>query len=367
MTVVTRQFLGKQPESEAAFAALSGESQAALRQFSSERLLGYGLAYADVIELRAAVIEGANWQDAATSLAETALASAHQASIPTRIAYLRRASALLRMSQVMMLSDTDERRAIFAQAAGHYGEAASLAGDRQPVVIETKSGPLAGWLHPAIGTAHGSAIVIGGIEGWAMDFASQGEALAARGVDALMLDAPGQGESRFQHHHYLSTAWPDAFRGVIDYLAQRAPDHGIAFIGNSMGGSFALATAAADPRIRACVDNGGAASPLEARDKPSFFKKMMAACGTDDEEEAAAIWGSVDPITPHHGAGYPLLIVQGGADPLVTTPAAAALMAALPTQDAEMVVFSDGDHCIYNHRDDRDALIADWVRERLTR
>jgi esterase/lipase len=41
------------------------------------------------------------------------------------------------------------------------------------------------------------------------------------------------------------------------------------------------------------------------------------------------------------------------------------LLAAAPTDDKEMVVFSDGDHCIYNHRDDRDALIADWVRSRL--
>jgi hypothetical protein len=31
-----------------------------------------------------------------------------------------------------------------------------------------------------------------------------------------------------------------------------------------------------------------------------------------------------------------------------------------------MVVFSDGDHCIYNHRSDRDNLVADWMRERLS-
>jgi len=41
------------------------------------------------------------------------------------------------------------------------------------------------------------------------------------------------------------------------------------------------------------------------------------------------------------------------------------LLAAAPTDEKEMVVFSDGDHCIYNHREDRDALITDWVRSRL--
>jgi len=35
------------------------------------------------------------------------------------------------------------------------------------------------------------------------------------------------------------------------------------------------------------------------------------------------------------------------------------------TADWRMVVLSDGDHCIYNHRSDRDALMADWLRARL--
>lgn len=30
-----------------------------------------------------------------------------------------------------------------------------------------------------------------------------------------------------------------------------------------------------------------------------------------------------------------------------------------------MVVFSDGDHCVYNHADDKNDLIADWVADRL--
>ena len=56
--ITTRTFIGKKTENEEVYGRLSGESQAALRQFSVERLLGYGLVYADVIELRAAVIEG---------------------------------------------------------------------------------------------------------------------------------------------------------------------------------------------------------------------------------------------------------------------------------------------------------------------
>jgi esterase/lipase len=365
-----RQFLGRRTETEDGIARLSVESQAALRQFSLERLMGYGLSYADVIELRARVLEGEEWEVAAAALAEIALKQANAASTgpaqTTRILYLRRASALLRMSQMMMLVDTPERRSIFARAATIYDEAAKLRSDRQRVLIETDSRPLVGWLIPAPGGGVASAIVIGGVEGWAMDFDSLGEALAVRGIDALMLDGPGQGESRFDHSHYLSVHWSDAYRSAIDFLERRGAGHRIGFIGNSIGGSFAMAMASIDTRVSACCCNGGVIKPTLARGKTTFFAKMVAACGTDNEEEALAAWGAVDPIeVPRSGKGYPLLIVQGGKDPMLPTAASEMLLAAAPTDDKEMVVFSDGDHCIYNHRDDRDALIADWVHSRL--
>jgi esterase/lipase len=368
--VTLRQFLGRRTESEEGIARLSVESQAALRQFSLERLMGYGLGYADVIELRARVLEGEEWEAAATALAEIALTQANAASAgpaqTTRILYLRRASALLRMSQMMMLTNTPERRQIFARAAAIYGEAAKLRSDRQRVLVETGSRPLAGWLIPAPGGGVGSAIVIGGVEGWAMDFDSLGEALAVRGIDALMLDGPGQGETRFDHNHFLSAHWSDAYRSAIDFLERRAAGRRrIGFIGNSIGGSFAMAMASIDKRVSACVCNGGVIKPTLARGKTTFFAKMVAACGTDNEEEALTAWGTVDPIAPTSGRGYPLLIVHGGKDPMIPMAASDMLLAAAPTDDKEMVVFSDGDHCIYNHRDDRDALIADWVRSRL--
>src|SRR6202166_832291 len=237
--VTLRQFLGRRAESDEAIARLSVESQAGLRQFSLERLMGYGLAYADAIELRARVLDGEAWEAAATALAEIALKQANAAATgpaqTTRILYLRRASALLRMSQMMMLTDLPERRQIFARAAMIYGEAAKLLSDRQRVIIETDSRPLVGWHIPAPGGGVASAIVIGGVEGWAMHFDSLGEALAVRGIDALMLDGPGQGESRFDHHHYLSVHWSHAYRSAIDFLERRNARQRIGFVGNSIG------------------------------------------------------------------------------------------------------------------------------------
>ena len=368
--VETWEFVGRSVESEEALSALSVDSQAGMRQFSLERKTGYGVDYADAIELRARVLKGEQWQSAATAIAETCLSRTENAPetarTPTQIAYLRRASALLRMSQVLMISDSDERREIFTRAAGLYARAAELAKDRHRVSIETRDKPLAGWLFPAQDEAVASAIVIGGVEGWAMDFDSLGHALAARGIDALLLDGPGQGETRFVHHHYLSKNWLEAYRRAIDFLDGRAPDRPIGFVGHSMGGSIAMAAAVDDLRIRACCNNGGPFAPWMVPQGTTFFSKMIAFCGVETAEQAVDVWKTVPPLTTGPNDGYPLLMIQGGADPLISNAIAKHLFDEAPTDDKRMVIFSDGDHCIYRHKQDRDVLIADWMRSRLS-
>lgn len=368
-SIETRSFVGRQAETEDALAGVSLESQAALRQFSLERQVGYGMDYSDAVELRARVLKGEPWQSAATALAETCLSAAGRApdsaGSPTRVACLRRAAALLRMSQALMLADTEERRDIFARAARLYAQAAEIAGNCEPVIIETGGKPLKGWLHTGQAAAVASVIVIGGVEGWAMDFDSQGQAFAARGIDALLLDGPGQGESRFAHHHYLSPDWRDAYRCAIDHLDRRSPGRPIGIVGHSMGGSFVMAVAVDDRRIRACCNNGGPFAPWLVPQGTTFFSKMIAFCGVQSAEEAVQLWKTVTPGAKGPNAGYPLLMVQGGEDPLVTNPLAKILYDQAPTTDKRMVIFSDGDHCIYRHRQDRDILITDWMRERL--
>jgi len=374
---VMRRFSGqRQQAGQPPPADLPPENQAALRQFSLERMMAYGVHHADAVELRGRVWAGEDWQAVATELADTCLAPAEGCAAPqtaaTRANRLYRASALLRMSQMMMLSDGEARSAIMARAGDLYADGALITGDRERVRIETSGGPLAGWIYAAR-FAVGTAVVIGGVEGWAMDFEGLGLALSRRGVETLLLDGPGQGESRMVHGHVLRPGWEGAYDAAFSFLSQRCPGRPMAFIGNSMGGAVALHLAARNPRIAVCCDNGGPKAPgrppapAGAGPAPpnTFFQKMMAHCGTQDEALAAGVWESVRPLDPRHPIRCPLLIVQGGLDPMVSNADAEAIFAAAASADKQLVIFSDGDHCVYNHADDKHNLIGDWVRDRL--
>jgi alpha-beta hydrolase superfamily lysophospholipase len=365
--IVTRHFRGNGAADTAAIDLLSPESQAALRQFSIQRLMGYGLTIADAIELRGRVAAGEPWREAADALASECLTpDVVPASLKTRADILYRASALLRMSQVMMVDDSEQRRAIFQRAVDHFAAGAEITKDRSKLLVETPAGPIAGWLFPAIGDSQGAVILIGGVEGWAMDFAALSTWLAARGIDVYAIDGPGQGESRLMYGHYFDSLWMQAYSHVIGYAGARAPGGKVAFVGNSMGGTFAIEMAAVDKRIVACCSNGGPRrAPNVIGRKETKVRKVHTFCGPVSEEEAQRLWEKIDAVNAGTRVVCPLLIIQGGSDPLVSDEEATEIFESVCANDKTMLIFSDGDHCIYNHAEDKHNLIGDWILDRL--
>lgn len=349
---------------------LPKENVAALNQFSLERVMGYGVAYADAFDLRARVAAGQDWMATARELAATCLSPPEgilsKAGPATLASRLYRASALLRMSQMMMLSDSPERHALFSDAARLYADAAKLSLDREKVILRCSGGDVSGWYFTA---GHlpprASVIVIGGVEGWAMDFSAIGLALAARGIAALVLDGPGQGETRLIHGHYLTRRWFEAYHEVVDYLSRRTQGAPVGFVGNSAGGALAVQFSALDPRIAACCDNGGPRVSVSEDTHPLFFRKMATHCGDCSSAEVDAIWRTIVPKALSVSMGCPLLIVHGGRDPLVSIDHAKEKIIHTNSPSKHMVIFSDGDHCVYNHADDRNDLIADWMFDNL--
>ncbi|HEY1562435.1 MAG TPA: alpha/beta fold hydrolase [Caulobacteraceae bacterium] len=368
--VIIHTFSGRSAAAQAPAAASSSADQAALQQFSLERLTAYGLHYADAVELRGRVTAGEAWQAVATDLAADCLAPAEVAVAPaspaTQANRLYRASALLRMSQIMMLGDDDERREIFSRAADLHGQGAAITNDREKIVIESENGLLAGWLYPSqSGATAGCAVVIGGLEAWAMDFSDQGLALARRGIETLVVDGPGQGESRLAHRHYLTKSWVRSYQGAFDDLAARTGGAPMAVVGNSLGGAMALRLTSLDDRVLACCDNGGPKAIGRPPANVSYPPKIMGLCGEATQAEAAEILPTLSPMASDTSIRCPLLIVHGALDHLVSREDARSLFDWARSTDKKMIVYSDGDHCVYNHSDDKHNLISDWVLERL--
>ena len=339
---------------------LSPESQAALRQFSSERLVAYGLAREDAEELLSRAAQGDVWRSAACELGGRLPASALGLAPATAAEVLFRKAALVRASQMMMIEDTAERRAIFAAAADLYATASAIAGDRERLILRSAGAmTLAGWRFGAPAPI-AAAIVWGGIEGWAMDFATMGQALAARGIEAYLIDGPGQGETRLAHGLYFSPDWQVHWRAVVDHVEAKTPGLPLVMVGNSMGGCMTMNYAPHDPRIRAVCSNGGPLRPPPLiGDLPSKLRKFVVFCG---EANASAVWGALDSGREMARSSQPLLILHGGADPLVTEAEVLEIAARAGADDVRVVVYSDGEHCLYNHPADAHDLIAEWIR-----
>jgi alpha-beta hydrolase superfamily lysophospholipase len=350
---------------------LSTESEAALRQLTHQRLLGYDVEYGDATELRHAVACGVAWADAAIAMADRLLARLGPQSVVmpalARRNLLMRSSALLRIGQIMMLTDTDTRRELYDRAGQLFEEALAIEGLGDRVVIGSGAKRLMGWhMKSSAAGARPSVLLIGGVEGWGMDFYSFGRYFNALGLDALLIDGPGQGDTRFAFAHFLDFDWIEGLRGAVDYLEARNPGGRVGMLGSSLGGNFAMLFTAAEPRIAACCNNGAIRVPFAMRQRKHFFPKLEAFCGPVAPERTAAVWSGLE-LTPERVALHcPFLLVQGGLDPLVSVEDSRHVLSWIPVSDRSMHIFADGDHCIYNRPADKMSLIGNWFVERLT-
>ena len=136
--------------------------------------------------------------------------------------------------------------------------------------------------------------------------------------------------------------------------------------GNSFGGLFAALLAAQDKRVAACVVNGAPATPQ----LPPFRtarSQFAAAFGTEDEDQLTRRLDRLRFDPARHRIGCPVLVLHGGADPLVPEPGIQAPFAEAAGPRGQLRSWPDGEHTLYNHAAERDAIVADWFADRLLR
>ncbi len=354
--------------------AWKAEADAHKRAMPLQRLTGNGMDYADVIELYRLVDEGVYWSDAAARLGDRDFARAERAITGghalTARSWFRAAAACYRVGQVPLPDSDPRKRGMYLRLIEAYGAAGEL--DDPPiehVQIPWAGAALCGWLiRPPGSSPAPTVIIMGGFDGWREEYHVGAEYLRARGIAVLLMDGPGQGETRLFQGLNMRSDVTAAFGTMISFIeADDRLSPSIGIWGNSMGGFLAAAVASHDPRIAACVVNGGTVRPAEILDRfPRFTTKVTSLLGIADPDAATSALNEFL-LTPADLAriSAPLLVLHGTPDQVFLIENARALFDGAGSADKTFEEWPDGDHCIYNHSHEKHTIVADWLADRL--
>ncbi len=351
------------------------EADAHKRAMPLQRLLGNGMDYADAVELYRLADNGTPWHKAGEQLGQLSrqrgdetLADGHRSSAKT---WYLNAAACYRVGQVP-LPDGDEKRRLYTELITSYRAGIELMEPPgEHVGIPWKAGTLWGWLlRPASAIAPPTVVTFGGFDGWREEYHHGATYLLERGVAVLLVDGPGQGETRLFGGLHLDRDFVDAFRAVIDHvLAEPRLGEAIGLWGNSMGGYLAAAVTSADSRVGACCVNGGTVRPAEFPERfPRMATKAQQLLGLEDPAAAVAELSRLH-LQPRDLSriACPLLVLHGTPDQVFLVENARALFDGAASEDKTWREWSDGDHCLYNHSTEKHTLIGDWFADRLSR
>ncbi len=351
------------------------ELDACKRAMPIQRLLDNGMDHADATALHAFADRGVPWPEAAAWLgarnrrrADAALAAGRHISARS---YYRHACACFRFAQSPLIRDDEPKRAIYRQLIDAYAAAAAL--DDPPtrrIEVGFGDAALCGWLLRPKGVAAPPVVIVtGGADGWREAYDTGARYLVDRGVAVLLVDGPGQGETRLFRGLHLTADYHRAYSALVDFiLAEGDLGNRVGIWGNSLGGHFAAGAAAADPRIAACCVTGGTVRPLEILDRyPRFVERFAAMVGSTDEAAVLATMRALDLTRAAPRIRCPLLVLHGAPDQVFLLENAKSIHDLAAAADKTLVVWDDGDHCLYNHAHEKHCLMADWFREHLER
>ena len=209
-------------------------------------------------------------------------------------------------------------------------------------------------------------LLIPGTESVKEEFPQWEEEFLSRGMATLTMDGPGQGEVGFElgiRHDYdkAVSALLDALAGRDDLDLTR-----IAAAGVSLGGYYALRSAAFEPRITAVLANCGPWSLGDewSRLVPLYRAKYIWNLGGGSEETARERAQAITLNGVAERVQVPALVIFGGADVLMDADQHGRRTAeALPK--GELWMFELGNHGVTNFAAEHLGPGADWLRTHI--
>ena len=345
----------------------SKQAEAWCRAMPLSRMVDYGMPR-DLAELAHRMVkEGAAWDAVLEDLGREQEENARAEEDPARARDVwHAAAASLVFAQMAFNTDSDRKRSLYREMTRCFTQFAARSEFQVlRVHVEHRGGKLFGWhFHASGGQAPATVIVFGGLSGWSTAYRSMAEALNRHGLDCLLVDGPGQGDSRLEGGVFADANIAAGFSRFIDQIHHSTPGQAVGIWGNSFGGLFAALTAVRDKRIVACCING---APPHAEIPPfrTAQEQLAALFGVEDAEQLAGLL----PALTFDGKRAPLacatLVLEGGADPLVPAGTQQSFLVGNRHPLSRLKTWPDGEHTIYNRAAERNALTAKWFAAAL--
>ena len=344
--------------------------QAAIAHWAP-RFLAQGIDYNEFTHITSRIERWEEWLDAWTAAGEAheglaKEAEAHDRARTAGEAYLR-AALCFHFAKFLWLIDLDRHRAIAARASRClYAAHRHLDPTAERIEIPCEGVTLAANLRrPAARGRAPLVLLLPGLDSTKEEFFYWEQVFVDRGLATLSLDGPGQGESTDRTP--IRADYEVAVTAALATLAQRDDlDLGrVGAAGVSLGGYYALRSAAFEPRLRAVGAIGGPYDFGECWDGlPSLTRQAFvhhSRARSDDEGREFASRLSLRGVVGR--VRQPVLVVFGKQDRLI--PFAQAERVAAEAPNPTLVLYPEGNHVCNNIPYKYRPLVADWLAEHL--
>ncbi|MDX3071117.1 alpha/beta hydrolase [Streptomyces sp. MI02-7b] len=238
------------------------------------------------------------WATVAAEAEERATDHEAEGFAQTAADFYLRAAVMWGRAQYSIHDAEDVRKTAFRDRCNHCVERlGELRGNRvRRVVLDFEGKHLYALLHlPAGEVRNAPAVVLGpGMDMIKEDYIHAAERyFTSRGMVALSVEGPGQGETRAKGLTVDLTNYERAVSRCIDHLAELPEvDAGrIGMFAISMSGYWGMRTVATDPRLGALAGFGAVSGDFETifdRAQPSFKNDYMYMSGYTDEDRFTA-------------------------------------------------------------------------------
>lgn len=353
---------------------MTKEANEQIRTMPMNRVIPSGLDVSDYEVIMAEYGKGRNFAEVCEEQGDKSKALARKAQAENHLLtakkFYLRATAAYRVGQYTIIPDNEQKLRMYRKLIDCYTEAAKLF-DPPIEKIEIPYGDyqMAGWLRLPKNASNDCPLIIsiGGADGWREEHHNHTEFYVERGLAVLMIDGPGQGETRLFNKNFMPLDVEKALDAIVEYMYQDSRvGTNIGIVGWSFGGYLVARTASYSKKLKACAFSGGSYNPKEILNfLPKFNHVFKALTGKNDEEvekmlEKMNLEGFAEKIT------CPLLIIHGQPDPIFSVEGVQRIHDEAASSDKTIKIWPDGNHCVSNHYLEVLTTIADWFKERLS-